>query len=126
MLDNNILANHWLIQLVSPQMIERRAGSIIIISSIGGLHGSAVLGAYNISKAADFELARNLAVEFGPHNVRVNCLAPGLLEDSLHEMERHGVSRNIPWIISEYGYSAFAGRAEISIEGALMNADIVG
>jgi NAD(P)-dependent dehydrogenase (short-subunit alcohol dehydrogenase family) len=79
-LDNNILANHWLIQLVSPQMIERRAGSIIIISSIGGLHGSAVLGAYNISKAADFQLARNLAVEFGPHNVRVNCVAPGLVK----------------------------------------------
>jgi NAD(P)-dependent dehydrogenase (short-subunit alcohol dehydrogenase family) len=79
-LDNNILANHWLIQLVSPQMIERRAGSIIIISSIGGLHGSAVLGAYAISKAADFQLARNLAVEFGPHNVRVNCVAPGLVK----------------------------------------------
>ena len=78
-LDNNILANHWLIQLVSPQMIERRAGSIIIISSIGGLHGSAVLGAYAISKAADFQLARNLAVEFGPYNVRVNCVAPGLV-----------------------------------------------
>src|SRR5712691_3040931 len=79
-LDNNILANHWLIQLVAPQMIERRDGSIIIISSIGGLHGSAVLGAYNISKAADFQLARNLAVEFGPHNVRVNCIAPGLVK----------------------------------------------
>ncbi len=79
-LDNNILANHWLIQLVSPQMIERRAGSIIIISSIGGLHGSAVLGAYAISKAADFQLARNLAVEFGPYNVRVNCVAPGLIK----------------------------------------------
>ena len=52
--------------------------------------------------------------------------APRLLEDSLKEMERHGVSRNIPWIISEYGYSAFAGRAEINIEGALLNADIVG
>jgi len=79
-LDNNILANHWLIQLVSPQMIERRAGSIIIISSIGGLHGSAVLGAYAISKAADFQLARNLAVELGPYNVRVNCVAPGLVK----------------------------------------------
>ena len=80
MLDNNILANHWLIQLVSPQMIERRAGSIIIISSIGGLHGSAMLGAYAISKAADFQLARNLAVEFGQYNVRVNCVAPGLVK----------------------------------------------
>ena len=79
-LDNNILSNHWLAQLVSPQMIKRREGSIIIVSSIGGLRGSPVLGAYCISKAADFQLARNLAVEYGPHNVRVNCIAPGLIK----------------------------------------------
>ena len=79
-LDNNILSNHWLIQLVAPEMIERRDGSIIIISSIGGLRGSPVIGAYNVSKAADFQLARNYAVEFGPHNVRVNCIAPGLIK----------------------------------------------
>jgi hypothetical protein len=79
-LDNNILSNHWLMQLVAPQMIKRREGSIIIISSIGGLRGSPVLGAYCISKAADFQLARNLAVEYGPHNVRVNCIAPGLIK----------------------------------------------
>lgn len=52
--------------------------------------------------------------------------APKLLENALREMERRGLSRQIPWIISEYGYSAFATRAEISIEGALLNADIVG
>jgi NAD(P)-dependent dehydrogenase (short-subunit alcohol dehydrogenase family) len=79
-LDNNILSNHWLAQLVAPQMIKRRGGSIIIVSSIGGLRGSPVLGAYCISKAADFQLARNLAVEYGPHNVRVNCIAPGLIK----------------------------------------------
>jgi NAD(P)-dependent dehydrogenase (short-subunit alcohol dehydrogenase family) len=79
-LDNNIISNHWLAQLVSPQMIKRREGSIIIVSSIGGLRGSPVLGAYCISKAADFQLARNLAVEYGPHNVRVNCIAPGLIK----------------------------------------------
>jgi hypothetical protein len=78
-LDNNIIANHWLIQMVAPEMIERRTGSIIIVSSIGGLKGSPVIGAYNISKAADFQLARNLAQEFGPHQVRVNCIAPGLV-----------------------------------------------
>jgi NAD(P)-dependent dehydrogenase (short-subunit alcohol dehydrogenase family) len=61
-------------------MIERREGSIIIVSSIGGLRGSPVIGAYNVSKAADFQLARNLAVEYGPHNVRVNCIAPGLIK----------------------------------------------
>jgi NAD(P)-dependent dehydrogenase (short-subunit alcohol dehydrogenase family) len=79
-LDNNIVANHWLINLVAPKMIQRKAGSIIIVSSIGGLRGSPVIGAYCISKAADMQLARNLAVEYGPHNVRVNCIAPGLIK----------------------------------------------
>ncbi len=78
-LDNNVIANHWLIQMAVPQMIERRDGSVIIVSSIGGLRGSPVIGAYNVSKAADFQLARNLAVELGPHNVRINCIAPGLV-----------------------------------------------
>ena len=79
-LDNNIVSNHWLIQMVLPEMIERRDGSVIIVSSVGGLRGSSTIGAYNISKAADFQLARNLAVEVGPHNVRVNCIAPGLIK----------------------------------------------
>jgi len=78
-LDNNVLANHWLIQMAATGMIERRDGSIVIVSSVGGLKGSPVLGAYNVSKAADFQLARNLAVEWGRHNVRVNCIAPGLV-----------------------------------------------
>ena len=79
-LDNNIVANHWLISLVAPQMIERKDGSITIISSIGGLKGSTVLGAYAISKAADMQLARNLACEYGKYNIRVNCIAPGLIK----------------------------------------------
>ena len=79
-LDNNIVSNHWLIGMVAPGMMERRSGSIVIVSSIGGLRGSAIIGAYCISKAADMQLARNLAVEFGPHNVRVNCIAPGLIK----------------------------------------------
>ena len=78
-LDNNIISNHWLITLVAPQMIARKDGAIIIVSSVGGFKGSPVIGAYCISKAADFQLARNLAVEFGPHNVRINCIAPGLV-----------------------------------------------
>lgn len=77
--ENNVLASHWLINLVAPEMVQRRDGVIIIISSIGGLIGSDVIGAYNISKAADLQLVRNLAVEFGPHNVRVNAIAPGVI-----------------------------------------------
>ncbi len=79
-LDNNVVASHWLVQLFAPGMLERGEGSIILVSSVGGLKGSDVIGAYNVSKAADFQLARNLAVEFGPRNVRVNCIAPGLIQ----------------------------------------------
>ena len=79
-LDNNIISNHWLIGMVAPEMRERKDGAIIIVSSIGGLRGSTTIGAYNVSKAADFQLARNLAHEFGPDNVRVNCIAPGLIK----------------------------------------------
>jgi NAD(P)-dependent dehydrogenase (short-subunit alcohol dehydrogenase family) len=78
-LQNNIVSNHWLIQMVAPEMRERKDGAVILISSIGGLKGTPVIGAYNISKAADMQLARNLACEFGPDNVRVNTIAPGLI-----------------------------------------------
>lgn len=78
-LDNNIISNHWLITMTAPQMIARKEGAIIIVSSIGGLRGSPLIGSYCISKAADMQLARNLAVEMGPHNIRVNCIAPGLI-----------------------------------------------
>jgi NAD(P)-dependent dehydrogenase (short-subunit alcohol dehydrogenase family) len=75
----NIESNHWLCQRVIPEMKQRRDGAIILVSSIGGLRGSPVLGAYAISKAADMQMARNLAVECGPFNIRVNCIAPGLV-----------------------------------------------
>lgn len=79
-LQNNIISNHWLVQMVAPQMQARKDGAIIIVSSIGGLRGTPIIGAYNISKAADFQLARNLATEFGADNIRVNCIAPGLIK----------------------------------------------
>lgn len=78
-LDNNIVAQHWLIQMCIPSMIERKSGSVIIVSSIGGLRGSPILGAYAITKAADIQMTKNLAREYGPHNVRINTIAPGLV-----------------------------------------------
>jgi NAD(P)-dependent dehydrogenase (short-subunit alcohol dehydrogenase family) len=78
-MDVNIRSNHWLCQLVIPEMAARKDGAVIIVSSIGGLKGSTSLGAYAISKAADMQMARNLALEWGPSNVRVNCIAPGLV-----------------------------------------------
>jgi NAD(P)-dependent dehydrogenase (short-subunit alcohol dehydrogenase family) len=79
-LDVNIKSNHWLVQMVAPEMVDRKEGSIIIVSSIGGYRGSSTLGAYCISKAADMQMVRNLATELGPDNIRANCIAPGLVK----------------------------------------------
>lgn len=78
-LHSNVKSNHWLCQMVAPEMVARRDGVIIVVSSVGGLHGSAVLGTYALSKAADMQLVRNLAVEYGAHNLRANTIAPGLI-----------------------------------------------
>ena len=77
---SNVKSNLWLCNRVIPAMKEKGGGAIVIISSIAGMRGNSVIGAYGISKAADFALARNLAVEHGPANVRVNCIAPGLVK----------------------------------------------
>ena len=99
--DNNVLATHWLVTMVAPDMLARGAGAIVLVSSIGGLHGSDTIGAYNISKAADFQLVRNLAVEFGRSGVRVNAIAPGVIrtdfaralwEDSAAEAALNGAT----------------------------------
>jgi NAD(P)-dependent dehydrogenase (short-subunit alcohol dehydrogenase family) len=75
----NLHSNLWLCNMTVPAMAGRRDGTVIIVSSIGAFLGSSHLGAYCISKAADLQLARNLAVEWGPHNIRVNCIAPGII-----------------------------------------------
>ena len=79
-ISTNVKSNLWLCNLVIPAMAQRAGGAVIIVSSIGGLRGTDMLGMYGISKAADFALARNLAVEWGPRNVRVNCIAPGIIK----------------------------------------------
>jgi NAD(P)-dependent dehydrogenase (short-subunit alcohol dehydrogenase family) len=79
-MQNNILSNIWLITMCLPDMRAKKDGSIIIVSSIGGVRSSSIIGAYCISKAADMQLARNLAAELGPDNIRVNTIAPGLVK----------------------------------------------
>ncbi len=81
----NVKATHWLSQMTLPDMRAKKDGAIIIISSIGGFVGSDMIGAYNISKAADLQLARNLAVECGPENIRVNCICPGVVKTHFAE-----------------------------------------
>ena len=79
MMATNVKSNMWLSHMCIPSMEARGGGSIVIVSSIGGFKGSVNLGAYAITKAADLQLARNLACEWGPKNIRVNCIAPGLV-----------------------------------------------
>ena len=79
-MNSNVRSNLWLCNMALPHVAVRGGGACIIISSIAGLKGSRLLGAYGLSKAADFQLARNLAVEWGPKNVRVNAIAPGVIK----------------------------------------------
>ncbi len=79
-MNSNVRSNFWLCNMIAPAMADRGDGAIIIVSSVGGFQGSDRLGVYCISKAADIQLARNLAVEWGARGVRANCIAPGLIK----------------------------------------------
>jgi dehydrogenase/reductase SDR family protein 4 len=79
-MDTNVLSPMWLINAVLPDMKAKQDGAIILVSSVGSLKGSAALGAYAMSKAALNQVARNLAIELGPHGIRVNALLPGLVK----------------------------------------------
>jgi dehydrogenase/reductase SDR family member 4 len=79
-LTSNLTATHWLCQMVLPGMAERGGGSVILLSSIAATAGTSHLGIYAISKAAEAQLARNLAVEWGHKNIRVNSIAPGVVK----------------------------------------------
>jgi NAD(P)-dependent dehydrogenase (short-subunit alcohol dehydrogenase family) len=76
---NNVKSVLWLASMTLPGMAERGGGSFISVGSIGGIIANTVIGAYGMSKAADHHLVRNLAAEWGPKNVRVNAIAPGLI-----------------------------------------------
>jgi NAD(P)-dependent dehydrogenase (short-subunit alcohol dehydrogenase family) len=79
-MSSNVKSNHWLCQMVAPDMMEKGAGSIMITASTGAFAASENLGTYSISKLADIALVRNLALEWGPKGVRVNAICPGLIK----------------------------------------------
>ncbi|HEV2301966.1 MAG TPA: SDR family oxidoreductase [Stellaceae bacterium] len=79
MMVNNVLSNLWLSRMVAPEMRERRDGAIIFVTSTAAVRGTTVLGMYGVTKTADYALCRNLAAEWGPDNVRVNCIAPSVV-----------------------------------------------
>ena len=75
---NNLKSVLWLAAMTLPGMSA--GGSFILVGSIGGIIANTVIGAYGMSKAAGHHLVRNLAAEWGPKNVRVNAIAPGLIK----------------------------------------------
>jgi len=77
--DTNVKSNLWLAKMVLPEMAERRDGVLIFVTSVAGLRGTDDIGVYGMSKAAETSMARSLAVGWGKHNIRVNCIAPGLI-----------------------------------------------
>ncbi|AMN47688.1 short-chain dehydrogenase [Steroidobacter denitrificans] len=80
-MNSNVRSNFWLCNIAGPHMVRSGGtGCFILISSIGGNQGSDTLGVYGMSKAADYALTRNLAVEWGPRGLRANCIAPGLIK----------------------------------------------
>lgn len=76
---NNIWSQIELCRLCMPHIQKQNGGAIVLVSSIAGLSGQKMLGAYAISKAGEMQLARNLSLEYGPLNIRVNAVAPGLI-----------------------------------------------
>jgi NAD(P)-dependent dehydrogenase (short-subunit alcohol dehydrogenase family) len=94
---NNVKSVLWLAAMTLEPMAKKGGGSFIVVGSIGGLLASTVIGAYGVSKAADHHLVRNLAAEWGPRNVRVNAIAPGLVKTdfarALWEDEKRAAER---------------------------------
>lgn len=82
-MDLNLRSAVWLTNSLVPAMAERGAGSVVLMSSIAGLRGNGAIGLYGLTKAALAQLARNLAVEWGPRGVRVNAISPGLIATPL-------------------------------------------
>jgi len=101
-MDSNVKSNFLLCNLAAPHIAAQERGSIIIVSSIGGRQGSATLGVYGMSKAADFALTRNLAMEWGAEGIRANCIAPGLIKTDFSralwedDARRKAVERTTP------------------------------
>ena len=132
---SNVKSSWWFSNLVAPHMLERGSGNIILVSSIGAFRSTSVLGAYGISKAAEAQLARNLASELGPGGIRVNAIAPGLVKTDfakalwsnpqlLKSVETRAPLRRIGQPVDIAGVAVFlASKAASFVTGQLIVAD---
>lgn len=79
----NVQSSIWLAQMAIPGMLERGYGRFIVVASIVGLLGDPTTGTYGLTKAADMQLVRNLAMEFGSKGICANCIAPGTFKTEM-------------------------------------------
>ena len=86
-MDVNVSGSFYLLRALLPGMVSRREGSVVTISSMWGRVGASCEAAYSASKAAIIGLTRALAKEMGPSGVRVNCIAPGVIDTRM--MDEH-------------------------------------
>jgi NAD(P)-dependent dehydrogenase (short-subunit alcohol dehydrogenase family) len=142
MFDIHVRSVLRLCNLAYPNMAARGSGSIIIMSSLSGLRGNKLLALYGITKAANAELARNLAVQWGPAGIRVNAISPGVIDTDFARPitgdqglaaarlaktplgrfgEPHHVAGTVVWLASEAG--AFVSGQNIVVDGGTMASD---
>ena len=132
MMDANVMGNHWLCQMVLPGMADRGFGRIVMVSSIAGHMGSGTFYSYSISKAADMEMARCLAAEYGARNIRVNVIAPGTVKTSMaaavmndEALMRREMRRNTTGRLGEPDGSAGVAVMLAAPAGAYLNGQVI-
>jgi len=139
MFDLHVRSPLKLANLVLPAMAENGGGSFTIMSSLSGLRGNRVLGLYGMTKAANAQLARNLAVQWGPQGIRANAVSPGVISTPFAEiitkdparaearlertpLRRFGtpeeVAGTVAWLASPAG--AFVSGQNIVIDGGTL------
>ncbi|XP_025248393.1 dehydrogenase/reductase SDR family member 4-like [Theropithecus gelada] len=92
-LDINVKAPALMTKAVVPEMEKRGGGSVVIVASIAAFSPFPGLSPYSVSKTALLGLTKTLAIELAPRNIRVNCLAPGLIKTSFSRMDKEKEER---------------------------------
>lgn len=134
----NIRAPHVLTAALAPAMAERGQGAIVVIGSWMAHIGHPFVGLYSATKAAEIQLARSWAAEFGPRGVRVNCVSPGATRTPINAADddviatmtagipagRPGtpdeVAAAVAWLLSDQ--SAYLHGAELAVDGGITSA----
>jgi dehydrogenase/reductase SDR family member 4 len=79
----NVQSSIWLAQMTVPAMVQRGYGRFIVVASIVGVLGDPISGTYGLTKAADMQFVRNMAMEFASQGVTANCIAPGTFKTEM-------------------------------------------